>query len=390
MLLLFVLEFGGFTVKKLIFALFIVIFLGACNGTQNSPVDDSSNASADSVPGDSTGPLFKVEVDDRYGFINRKGEMVIEPKFERVGEFSEGLASFGERMPMGFINKKGEIVIRANENMYLSSDRFSEGLVPFACYPGERGPFKHKVGYIDRKGKIVIKAQFEDARSFSEGLAPVKIGKKWGYIDKTGKVVIQPAYKDYGHFINGIAIVLIQRGERAYIDKSGKFILKVKSSYAGRFIDGVAFVKRGDKYVCIDKTGKKVFPQEFERAYRFSDGLALVKLNGKWGWINRKGEFVIKPQFDNAAGFAEGLSVVQVKRRWGYIDKTGKFAIEPMFEDADNFRHGLAWVRLDQGDTYLTGYIDKTGEFVWNSSPKESGCRETGGPPDKEGGSPGK
>ena len=39
---------------------------------------------------------------------------------------------------------------------------------------------KGKHGYIDDSGKIVIKPRFDDAWSFSEGLAPVLIDDKWG------------------------------------------------------------------------------------------------------------------------------------------------------------------------------------------------------------------
>lgn len=46
-----------------------------------------------------------------------------------------------------------------------------------------------KWGYIDKTRKIVIKPQFDDVESFSEGLARVEIGYKKGYIDKTRKYV---------------------------------------------------------------------------------------------------------------------------------------------------------------------------------------------------------
>ena len=55
-----------------------------------------------------------------------------------------------------------------------------------------------KWGYIDKSGKIVIEPQFDDASSFSEGLAAVCLGDycplrgKWGYIDKSGEYVWEP------------------------------------------------------------------------------------------------------------------------------------------------------------------------------------------------------
>ena len=68
------------------------------------------------------------------------------------------------------------------------------------CQPKESGLFLIRqndlYGFINKTGKIVIKPQFEEAESFSEGLAPVMIDKKYGYINKTGKTVIEPQYDD--------------------------------------------------------------------------------------------------------------------------------------------------------------------------------------------------
>jgi len=57
-----------------------------------------------------------------------------------------------------------------------------------------------KWGFIDKAGKFVIPAQFENAGRFSEQLAPVSIGGRWGFIDKTGKVVIPAQFETVGAF----------------------------------------------------------------------------------------------------------------------------------------------------------------------------------------------
>lgn len=44
-------------------------------------------------------------------------------------------------------------------------------------------------GYINKSGKFVIPAQFNEADDFAEGLARVKIGEQERYIDKNGRFI---------------------------------------------------------------------------------------------------------------------------------------------------------------------------------------------------------
>ena len=48
-----------------------------------------------------------------------------------------------------------------------------------------------KWGFIDANGNMVIPPQFEEVNSFSEGSAEVKSNGQWVHIDKTGKIVSQ-------------------------------------------------------------------------------------------------------------------------------------------------------------------------------------------------------
>lgn len=61
--------------------------------------------------------------------------------------------------------------------------------------------------YISGTDFVVIQPQFDGANAFSDGLAQVKVGKKWGYIDKTGKFIIQPQYDEADDFHDGLALV---------------------------------------------------------------------------------------------------------------------------------------------------------------------------------------
>jgi len=46
-----------------------------------------------------------------------------------------------------------------------------------------------KHGFIARSGQLVVPVKFDEVRSFSDGLAWVRLGNEQGYIDKVGKFV---------------------------------------------------------------------------------------------------------------------------------------------------------------------------------------------------------
>ncbi|MBL4703885.1 MAG: WG repeat-containing protein, partial [Flavobacteriales bacterium] len=89
-----------------------------------------------------TQDLYPVRKSGKYGYIDKSGNMKIQPRFENAFSFNEGLAK-----------------IKLNKN----------------------------VGYINSSGKVVVTAKYKKGTEFNEGLAAVRdIEGNWTYIDKTG------------------------------------------------------------------------------------------------------------------------------------------------------------------------------------------------------------
>ena len=109
----------------------------------------------------------------------KPGTIVINPQFDSVGSFSDGLAAVrsgdARTGKWGFIDKTGRIVINPQ---FDSAEPFSDGLAMVRIGDFTTG----KVGFIDKTGHYVINPQFGLAHSFGDGLAAVRIGSKWGFI----------------------------------------------------------------------------------------------------------------------------------------------------------------------------------------------------------------
>jgi hypothetical protein len=77
--------------------------------------------------------------------------------------------------------------------------------------------------FIDKVGKIVLPPFREAVENYSEGLAPVRAGRKWGYLDRLGTIVIAPQFDRVGPFDHGVAWVRV--GDKlGYIDTKGKYV----------------------------------------------------------------------------------------------------------------------------------------------------------------------
>ncbi len=178
-----------------------------------------------------------------------------------------------------------EDVVWLIEPEYDWIDKYREGLAPIAK--------KGKWGFVNSDGIIVISPQFGRVMEFSEGLAGVYTGNKWGFINKIGQIVIVPQFDEPPDvFHEGLAKVAIKsegiRGNidlYGFIDNSGMMVLPPFYNDAGYFSSGLAPARIDNKYGYIDKTGRFVLGEIFDHALSFSNNKALVCIDQKWGLI---------------------------------------------------------------------------------------------------------
>jgi hypothetical protein len=152
--------------------------------------------------------------------FDKKGRVIGKFKFFPFGSYAEGLITVQvAKDAFGFLDKTGNLVI---EPRFERADNFSEGLCPVRI--------NEKWGYIDKTGRTVIEPKYDWARKFSEGLGRVTIGAETGFIDKKGNMIIKPERQDVFDFADGVAVVWERGNERGYIDRTGKFVWKTTIS----------------------------------------------------------------------------------------------------------------------------------------------------------------
>lgn len=123
---------------------------------------------------------------------------------------AQELKTFSANGKFGLENSKGDVIVPP---IYNGIGEFSEGLAVVTLGEG----LEKKSGYINTKGKVVVEIKYEDAKIFSEGLAAVAlIGPEneplYGFINKTGEIVIPCKYINANNFKNGLALVVVFQG----------------------------------------------------------------------------------------------------------------------------------------------------------------------------------
>lgn len=324
--------------------------------------------------------LYPIRKKDKWGYMNRKGDVVLDFQWSDAADFYEGLAKVatveGSETRYGFIDTKGQWRVQP---VYESAGDFSEGMAIVKR--------NDQYGYIDQEGREVIACRFEDAGPFSNGFAAIKQNGWTGFINLQGIVVVEPAFTinvQFPRFIQGMAPVFGTDEQTGFIDTSGQWAISAQFHSAGNFADGLAWAMWEQEDAAaehgftikggyIDTAGVYVIPPEYDFGWDFAEGLATVWVRSEdkttkiWKVIDREGQVLLDSlPYRNVGAMHDGLIPIQDENmKWGFMDKTGKTVIAPQYAGINHFHNGLA--RMEEGSAFSNTlvYINSAGEVVW-------------------------
>lgn len=341
--------------------------------------------------------MARVSRNGLWGFIDTKGDEVIECKFLNAFDFNQGIASVStgklvytgnirhtENEKYGAIDKKGNILINLT---FSYINQFKDGIAIAKFNNDIHGMY----GWINKTGGWQIMPKYSSCNDFDEyGMAKVQIEKrittdsssissqKYGYINYKGDYLIQPIFDYLGDFINNKAVAKL--GGTGYIDRLGNDNISFIYDYADGFNNKIALVQRKNLFGYINEIGEEVIPLTFDEAAPFYKNKALVLKNGKYGWINSNGNYVINNDYDYVFDFPKNpiqinynengsslnndlhdLAIVSKNGFWGAIDSLGKEIIPIIFD----------YIEWDNNYFFtLSGnekkYFTKNGKFITN------------------------
>ena len=342
----------------------------------------------------------------KFGYINTRGELAIEDKYDGVREFSEGLAAVNYKGKWGYVDTQDQHII---DFQYRSAFAFKDGIARVQDFNKEywfinsSGDLLHPMGftsaydyvdglariktehgynYISMAGDTLMDDVFEGAGDFKYGLGVVKQHNYSGVINNIGEIVLSTKYDRIS--LDQTAIRATLDGRLFLFDHQGKTIATSAYTSCSPFQNGRAVVRGDNGLKMISDQGVTLFELDtaikraepanqdnwriyteqgvalmdpdgeiisdyYEEIYNYSDDHAGFLINKKWGFLYLDGQVSIPPAFDLIWDFNDGRARVVTQRGIGFIDQTGNLVIPPIFFEVKDFDEGLARVQIYRG-----------------------------------------
>jgi len=258
-----------------------------------------------------TEKLLAVEKDDKWGYINTKGETKIEFFYDLAGAFLDNVAVVCQNNRFFLINSAGDRII--DQSFDFVERDLETGLVWYVS--------DGKLGLMSAKGVTIVEPTYAltsgpySASAFSEGLAAVTLTGKTGYINATGEEVIPITFDGGNDFYQGRAVVRVGT-EYGYIDKNGELVIAASYYSADNFNEmGQAIVSTYDvpslkeTFKVIDKSGSDIITG-YDAIYESTFGY-IGKMGDLYYLLNSDGEKVDDIGYDDFNFFFDYIVVLR-------------------------------------------------------------------------------
>lgn len=203
-----------------------------------------------------------------YGVIDRQGSIVVPFEYDQIDMTEDGeLLRFEINDRCGYMNLKGEYVIEPD---YISIELFT-GDYAVATYAADNPnrqneSFDHSYadGVIDRQGNVVIPFEYDTLILDENGLIRARKNEDWGCINLKNEVIVELKYASIHEFVKGYAAAAVriplpedQQDSLDYIPAWG----------------------------LIDESGREALPFDYSDIEISPDGSIRASLNGETAYF---------------------------------------------------------------------------------------------------------
>lgn len=264
----------------------------------------------------SVSSYYPVFTNEKWGVINEKGDIVIEPKFD-------------EMITIPNTNKDIFICmenVNYDENTYNVKVLNSKNKEVFTEYD-----LVEAIENIDNSNNMW----------YEENVLKVRKGELYGLIDLSGKEILKPKYQE----INSLkgtknSLIIKQNDKLGLSDNKGNVIIEPEykeiKSIQENYQNGYIVVDQDNKYGIIDFTSQVIIETRYEDIKQITGNhMYVIKQDGKWKLINSKKETLIE-DVNEVTQILEDKIVIKKDNKYGVLQASGEEKIKPEYEELSN------------------------------------------------------
>ena len=304
--------------------------------------------------------FIPVTFEGRRNYVTRDRKLLCKKWFDDVKQFHNGVGMVNQGGRFNFVNTNGELI---SQVWFDWAQPFVNGAAMVGLETNyETGDMP--LNFIDMKGRLISKENFEKGRSFSEdGYAPVCFNDEvgWTIIDRNGNDVLNGKTYDY-----------------------------ISNTYNGRCAIAIYDTEthRDLFYIMDVKTGELLNEEPFQRLEYEGAGIYRVSnlSNTRVRFINSDAQYINDDVYDAASTTfgTKGVSAVRIGSKCNLLRPDGTYCSDVWFDAMANIRGTSCFnVYLEE---YGNNIIDVHGKMlssVWftdtgaryNSAPNREICR---------------
>ncbi|MFK7774842.1 MAG: WG repeat-containing protein [Saprospiraceae bacterium] len=271
--------------------------------------------------------FFPVKIDKQWGMMNSKGEVVIKPQYDAIGEFKEhGYAVMQRKGRVGLVNKYGREVLPPEYDDIKILDSLLFAVLDVSDW---------KV--VNIEGKVILNNGYEQVHIWKRKYISFRQNRKWGIANIEGEIITSPKYDEIILLDNEFFQTKIN-DKLGLMSNDGKEILANESSQIEIYNPQLFFFQKNKKWGAVNQKGQQLIRPSFQSFFTLSDNFIKLIANSRvYLYSVPKEKIITKGQYETYYTFSKKQVLCKNQRKLGLIDWFGNTLLDVKYDEIQAF-----------------------------------------------------
>lgn len=312
----------------------------------------------------------RVVEDGKYGLLDMQGKTLIAPRFTFLKPITRHLwaTNVGGDCDNGDCEggKWGLLHLITQNELAPAYNLVLDAAIPGYVLANVGGECDYqdckggKWSLIDTLGRVLLGPEYDRVTPLENRYAFILRDSLWGLYDlQASRERISPKYKTL-QYINSRFLCGLLDGKASLLDQQRGLVFQGDHAAYRDGNKGYFQYQQGGKWGLIDSTGKAIVPARYDQVLVESATWIRVWADGNSGLVNFNGEEVAPPIYREVRRMTEGFALVSQGLAWGAINRKGELIVPILYDEVGSVGDTLLYFR----ERNMLKWADLTGKVV--------------------------